>query len=105
DRRSNQLARYLRKWGVGIETRVGICAERSLDLVIGLVGILKAGGAYVPLDPEYPLERLGFMVRDAGLSVLLTQERLLERLGEAGAKALCLDRDRAEVEAEETTPL
>ena len=57
--RSNQLARYLRRRGVGLETRVGICVERSLELVVGLLGIVKAGGAYVPLDPEYPAGAAG----------------------------------------------
>src|SRR5262249_41178046 len=60
DRRSNQLGRWLRAHGVGPESRVGLCLERSLDLVVGLLGILKAGGAYVPLDPSYPRERLAY---------------------------------------------
>src|SRR5690349_19232002 len=64
--RANQLARYLRKRGVGPEALVGICIERSLEMVVGLLGILKAGGAYLPLDPAYPHERLTFMLRDAG---------------------------------------
>ena len=79
--RSNQLARHLRKRGVGLETRVGICLERSLDLVVGLLGIVKAGGAYVPLDPEYPQERLRFMARDADVAVLVTDESLAGRAG------------------------
>ena len=72
---------------------MGLCVERSVELVVGLLGILKAGGAYVPLDPEYPRERLEFMVRDAGLSVLLTQERLLGAGGAEGAEVVCLDRE------------
>lgn len=72
NRRANQLARYLRSLGVGPDVLVGIYAERSLELVIGLYGILKAGGAYLPLDPSYPTERLSFMVADAGILVLLT---------------------------------
>jgi amino acid adenylation domain-containing protein len=79
--RANQLARYLQELGVGPEKLVGICAERSLDMVIGLLGILKAGGAYVPLDPSYPRERLGFMLRDAQVSVLITQAMLVEDRG------------------------
>jgi amino acid adenylation domain-containing protein len=78
NRRSNQLAHYLIENGVGPESLVGICMERSLDMVVGLLGILKAGGAYVPLDPAYPKERLEFMLTDSGASVLLAQEGLFE---------------------------
>ena len=91
--RANQLAHHLRKLGVGPEVLVGICLERSLEMVVGLLGILKAGGAYVPLDPAYPKQRLSFMVEDAQLPVLVTQERLVEELPEHSAKVLCLDRD------------
>jgi amino acid adenylation domain-containing protein/non-ribosomal peptide synthase protein (TIGR01720 family) len=76
NRRANQLAHHLRKLGVGPETRVGICTERSVEMVVGLLGILKAGGAYLPLDSAYPRERLSFMLEDAQIRVLLTQERL-----------------------------
>lgn len=89
--RANQLAHYLRKRGVGPEVLVGICMERSLEMVVGLLGILKAGGAYVPLDPAYPKARLGFMLEDAEVSVLLTQERLLTRLPNDRARVVCLD--------------
>ncbi len=78
--RANTLAHRLKKLGVGPEVRVGICVERSLEMVVGLLGILKAGGAYVPLDPAYPKERLAFMLEDAQVSVLLTQERLVKEL-------------------------
>ncbi|HWM91854.1 MAG TPA: amino acid adenylation domain-containing protein [Thermoanaerobaculia bacterium] len=78
--RANRLARHLRGLGVGPETRVGICAERSLELVTGLLAILKSGGAYVPLDPGYPRERLSYLLEDAAVPVLLVQERLEERL-------------------------
>jgi amino acid adenylation domain-containing protein len=84
NRRSNQLARYLRTLGVGPEVLVGICVERSLEMIIGLLGILKAGGAYVPLDPAYPKERNAFMLQDTQASVLLTQQRLVEELFEDG---------------------
>jgi amino acid adenylation domain-containing protein len=77
DRRANQLAHHLRKLGVGPETIVGLCVERSPELLVGLLGILKAGGAYLPLDPAYPAARLAFMLNDAHVSVLLTQERLV----------------------------
>jgi len=91
NRRANQLAHFLRALGVQPETRAGICAERSLAMVIGLYGILKAGGAYVPLDPAYPQERLAFMLHDTQVLVILTQERLLERLPEHGTQIICLD--------------
>ncbi|RCJ26206.1 non-ribosomal peptide synthetase [Nostoc minutum NIES-26] len=89
--RANQLAHYLRSLGVKPDTLVGICVERSLLMVVGLLGILKAGGAYVPLDPEYPTERLRFMLEDAQVSLLLTQQRLIDRLPEHQAKLVCLD--------------
>ncbi len=76
NRRANQLARYLRGLGVGPDARVGICVERGLELMVGLLGILKAGGAYVPLDPAYPEERLQYMVTDSMPAVLLTQGHL-----------------------------
>jgi amino acid adenylation domain-containing protein len=78
--RANQLAGYLRKLGVKPDVLVGICVERSLEMVVGLLGILKAGGAYVPFDPEYPQERLAYMLADSQVSVLLTQESLIDRL-------------------------
>jgi surfactin family lipopeptide synthetase A len=89
--RANQLAHHLRKLGIGPEALVAICVERSLDMVVGLLGILKAGGAYVPLDPAYPMERLVFMLEDAQASVLLTQKRLLASLPEHKTRVICLD--------------
>ena len=80
NRRANQLAHCLRKLGVGPEVLVGISVERSLEMVVGLLGILKAGGAYMPLDPTYPQERLAFMLEDTRVSVLLTQAHLVEQL-------------------------
>ncbi len=91
--RANQLAHYLRVLGVGPEVLVGICTERSLEMVVGLLGILKAGGAYLPLDPEYPLERLAFMLSDAQVPVLLTTEHLVEGLPTTWAQVICLDSD------------
>ncbi len=93
DRRANQLAHYLQSLGVGPEAFVGVCMERSLEMLIALLGILKAGGAYVPLDPAYPTERLAFMLEDARPSALLTQERLLAHLPEYHAHVVCLDAD------------
>jgi len=91
--RANQLAHYLQGLGVGPEVLVGICVERSLEMIIGILGILKAGGAYVPLDPAYPRERLGFMLEDTRAPVLLTQEKLRGDLPQADARVLYLDRD------------
>ena len=93
NKRANQLAHYLTKQGVGPEVLVGICVERSLEMVVGLLGILKAGGAYVPLDPEYPKERLAFMLDEAQISVLLTQLKLLPQFIDFKAHVLCLDKD------------
>lgn len=89
--RANQLAHYLRNVGVGPEVLVGICVERSLEMVVGIIGILKAGGAYVPLDPTYPKERLAFMLQDSQVSILLTQQHLIENLTEGEAQIVCLD--------------
>jgi len=89
--RANRLARYLQALGVDLETLVGICLERSLDMVIGLLGILKAGGAYLPLDPAYPAVHLAFMLEDAQVPVLLTQSSLKEKLPETQAQIVCLD--------------
>ncbi|HEY6804766.1 MAG TPA: amino acid adenylation domain-containing protein, partial [Pyrinomonadaceae bacterium] len=80
DERANQLAHYLRGLGVGPEVVVGICMERSVEMVVGLLGILKAGGAYLPLDPSYPSERLNYMLTDAGVSLLLTQGKSADGL-------------------------
>jgi amino acid adenylation domain-containing protein len=102
--RANQLSDYLRGFGVGPDTLVGICVERSLEMVIGLLGILKAGGAYLPLDPEFPLERLAFMLEDAQVSVLVTQAKLIEDRGwkdgdpqssilSPRLQVVCVDRD------------
>jgi amino acid adenylation domain-containing protein len=92
NQRANQLARYLQTLGVGPNVLVGLCAERSLDMVVGLLGILKAGGAYLPLDPNYPTERLSFMLVDAHAHVLVTQ-RALARLATQGTQLVCLDTD------------
>ncbi|HEY9872305.1 MAG TPA: amino acid adenylation domain-containing protein, partial [Candidatus Obscuribacterales bacterium] len=91
--RANQLAHHLRGLGVGSEVLVGICVERSLEMVVGLLGILKAGSAYVPLDPAYSHERLAFMLEDAQVPMLLTQARLVESLPKHQARVICLDSD------------
>ena len=89
--RANQLAHYLRRLGVGPETLVGLRTERSLEMVVGLIGILKAGGAYLPIDTVYPKDRVGFMLEDAQVRVLLTQESLLASLADSQARVVCLD--------------
>jgi amino acid adenylation domain-containing protein len=108
NQRANQLAHYLKKLGVGPEVLVGICMERSLEMVVGLLGILKAGGAYLPLEPAYPQERLAFMLEEAQTPVLLTQEQNLPGLpsidGLGGNSAIlrlvCLETDWAVISAE-----
>ncbi len=91
NRRANQLAHHLRQLGVGPEVLVGLCLERSVEMVVAILGILKAGGAYVPLDPAYPKERLTFILEDSQAPLVITQERLGKTLAVAGAKCLCLD--------------
>ena len=98
NQRANQLAHRLQTLGVDPEALVGICVERSLEMVVGLLGILKAGGAYVPLDPSYPRERLSYMLSNAGMEVLLTQESLLSSLPSHTARMVCLDTDWEETE-------
>jgi len=95
NQRANQLAHYLQALGVQPNVLVGLCVERSLDMVVGLLGILKAGGAYVPLDPTYPLERLTFMLGDAQAPVLVTQQSLASRLPTRQTRVVYLDGDAA----------
>nr|AXN93590.1 PuwF-G [Cylindrospermum alatosporum CCALA 994] len=98
--RANQLAHYLQTLGVAPDVLVGICVERSLDMVVGILGILKAGGAYVPLDPEYPQERLDYMLRDSQVSVLLTQSQCLKSLPEVQSQIIPLDTDWGIIETQ-----
>ncbi|MBO1049494.1 MAG: amino acid adenylation domain-containing protein [Dolichospermum sp. DEX182a] len=93
NQKANQLAHHLQTLGVKPEFLVGICVERSLEMVVGLLGILKAGGAYLPLDPYYPSERLSYMLADAGVEILLTQQNLLSSLSSHPARVICLDTD------------
>ncbi|HVF56635.1 MAG TPA: amino acid adenylation domain-containing protein, partial [Pyrinomonadaceae bacterium] len=93
NRRSNQLASRLRSLGVGPDVLVGVLMQRSAGMVAALLGVLKAGGAYLPLDPTYPAERLNFMLADAQVKVLLTEQDLLEQLTPQGVQTLCLDPD------------
>src|SRR5262249_37584803 len=93
DARANRLAHHLRDLGVGRETIVGLCVERSPEMIIGLIGILKAGGAYLPLDPDYPPERLAFLLHDAGAPVVLTQSTLLDSISRCNRHIVDLDTD------------
>jgi len=98
--RANQLAHYLQGLGVGPEVVVGLCLERSAEMVVAILGVLKAGGAYLPLDPEYPLERLGYLLEDAGAGVVLTQRELEARLPVFWGQTVCLDSEWERIGAE-----
>ncbi|MEU5726628.1 amino acid adenylation domain-containing protein [Micromonospora sp. NPDC047738] len=101
---ANRIAHRLRAAGVGPETLVGVCAERSVELVAGLLGVLKAGGAYLPLDPEYPADRLAFMVTDADAPVVLIQAHLRDVLPDTAATVLALDDPSAWADQPTTNP-
>lgn len=103
NRQANRLAHYLRSLDVQPGTRIALCLERSFEAVIGLMGIFKAGGVYVPLDPAYPQERLAFMLEDAQVAAVLTQERLRYILPETQAKIIDLDADQTEIERQPAT--
>jgi amino acid adenylation domain-containing protein len=105
DRRANRIAHYLRTLGLSPEGRVGLWMDRSIDAIVALVGILKAGGAYVPLDMMAPPDRLAFMLEDANVSILLTEERMLGRLPAHGARQICLEVHQAAIGAEPETAL
>ena len=91
--RANQLAHYLQEIGVGPESLVGICMERSVEMLVGILGILKAGGCYLPLDPTYPVERLSFILEDSGAKILLTQDRLVGKLPKLNKILLSIDKE------------
>lgn len=91
--RANQLAHYLRKSGVGPEALVGLCMERSVEILVGLLGILKAGGAYVPVEPIYPRERLASIIKDAGISLFVTQQHLSNLIPGKREQKVCIDTD------------
>ncbi len=109
NQRANQLAHHLRRFGVGIESRVGICLERSAETIVAIIAVLKAGGAYVPLDPRYPAERLAFLIHDAQLSVIITQEHLSQQLEAIAIPMVRIDSDLGEIASESnanpTTPV
>ncbi|MBL8677374.1 MAG: amino acid adenylation domain-containing protein, partial [Alphaproteobacteria bacterium] len=95
--KANQLAHYLRTLGVGPDTLVAIAVERSLEMIIGLLGILKAGGAYVPLDPSYPSERLQFILEDTNAPIILTDIKTIDKLPSTWAQVICLDEERDKI--------
>jgi amino acid adenylation domain-containing protein len=103
--RANQLAHYLQTLGAGPEVLIGVCFDRSIDAIVSLLAVLKSGSAYLPLDPAYPKERLEFMLSDAQISVLLTQQHLTEKLPDTEAKIVCLEQVREEINTQsETNP-
>ena len=103
--RANRLAHYLVEQGVGPETLVGICMERSLEMVVGILGILKSGAAYVPLDPDYPAERIAYMLTDAGARILLTSTKVGNIAPEASVERIYLDADWEHIASESATNL
>src|SRR5271166_4410362 len=102
NRRANQLAHYLRRLGVGPETLVAICLDRSVEMIVAILGVLKSGGAYLPLDPSYPRDRLSFMLEDAQASAVLTEAQLLDALP-PHQTVICLDRDWDRIATESAT--
>jgi amino acid adenylation domain-containing protein/thioester reductase-like protein len=101
NQKANQLAHYLQSLGVKSETLVGVCIERSLDMLVALLAVLKAGGAYVPLDPSYPTDRLAFMLEDSELSILLTEQAQLANLPQSAACVVVLEADRLEIDRQD----
>ena len=103
--RANQLAQHLRALGVGADSLVGLCTDRSSDMIVGLLGILKAGGAYIPFDPDFPPARLAFMAEDAAVSVLVAQRGVADRLGPTSAQRVWLDDFHGQADAPDPAPL
>jgi amino acid adenylation domain-containing protein/non-ribosomal peptide synthase protein (TIGR01720 family) len=103
--RANQLAHYLVGLGTKTATSIGLCVERSIETIVGVLAVLKAGGTYVPLDPDYPVERLAYLLSDSQTSVLLTQERLLDRLPPHHDRVVCLDTHRSRISGASTENL
>jgi amino acid adenylation domain-containing protein len=103
--RANQVAHYLEELGVGPEVVVGLCFERGIELIVGLLGVLKAGGAYLPIDPGHPLDRISFMLEDSGVPVLLSQERLTEVLPSYWGQTILLDSDWDDIAKRDITNL
>lgn len=102
DRRANQIAHHIRSFGAGPEITVGLCLERSLEMIVSLMGILKAGAIYLPLDPDYPAERLEYMLKDAGASVLITATKLRDRFAAYDIQVVQVDADQCAIAAQPT---
>ena len=106
NQRANQVARYLRRQGVGLEVLVGLCLSRSFDMIVGLLGVLKAGGVYVPLDPNYPAERLSFMIKDSQALLVVTQQQFAEQIAQPELSSIVyIDTDWSTISQEETQNL
>jgi amino acid adenylation domain-containing protein/non-ribosomal peptide synthase protein (TIGR01720 family) len=105
DLRANRLARHLGRLGVGPGSRVGLCVERSPQMVVAMIGVLKAGAAYVPMDPTYPRGRLAMMVEDAGLDAVVSEEAVSWAVGPTSSRTVLLDGDRAAIEVEDDAPI
>jgi amino acid adenylation domain-containing protein len=103
DQRANRLAHHLREAGIGPETVVGLCTDRCIDMIVGLLGILKAGGAYIPLDPAYPAERMRIIIEDSQVAVVVTQMAHEENLKLSGARLVVLDREAEAIAARPST--
>src|SRR5258708_18653607 len=103
DERANQLAHHLKKRGAGAEMIVALALERSVAMVVALLGILKTGGSYLPLDLSYPADRITFMLQHAGVNLLLTQQQLLDRLPAGDLDVLCVDLEFEEIDREPTS--
>lgn len=101
--RANRLANYLRSLGGGAEVLVAVCLERSIDLVVALLGILKAGSAYLPVDPKFPPERIAFMLEDSGAALFVTAEQFLANLPQISGTVVCVDRDRGKIRRQSST--
>src|SRR5579864_5300295 len=91
--RADQLARRLVAMGAGPDALIGLCLERKIEMIVGMLGILKAGAAYVPIDPAYPAKRIEFLCADSGAGIIVAESATLDRLGACTAKIICLDRD------------
>ncbi|QDX94098.1 amino acid adenylation domain-containing protein [Brevibacillus laterosporus] len=105
NKRANQVARLLKKRGVERESLVGLYMERSIEMIVGLLGILKAGGAYIPIDPIYPIERIRHILQDSGLQIVLTSQHLKELMSNEGRECICLDSEQEAISCEDNRNL
>src|SRR5258708_9784387 len=105
NRRANQLAHHLRRHGVGVESRVAILMDRSLQMFVAVMAVLKAGAAYVPLDPRHPLERTSFVIADAAPALILTHQSLAEALPVSSVSVICVDANAEAIAGEDASNL